>query len=114
MPQIKVVYVDKKIAGFWGMNARAARALGVKKYFPFKNNEVAVFKHTTPGKKKWLKEHETNELKLMGQGLPYREAHARTMVQMGDYATLAAARRDADRMMEQAKRWKKRHRTYRL
>jgi hypothetical protein len=108
MSKVKVVYVDRKIAGFWGMNAYAARALGIKKHFPYDDNTIAVLKRAEPGKKRWLKEHESTELKLMSQGLSYREAHACTMVKMGDYATMDAARRDADRMIAQAKRWKRR------
>jgi hypothetical protein len=107
MKNTKVVYTEKKIAGFHGMNSRAARALGIQ--FPYDKNTVAVWKHGTPGKQRWLKEHETNEMKLMKKGLSYREAHARTMVKMGDYATLPAARRDADRMIKQAKSWKMSH-----
>ena len=107
MPKVKVVYVDKKIAGFWGMNARAARTLGIKKHFPYDDNTIAVLKRAKPGKRQWLKEHETTELKLMAQGLSYREAHAQTMVRMEEYATLDAARHDADRMIEQARKWKR-------
>lgn len=104
---VNVIYTDKKLAGFWGMNSRAAWSLGIKKYFPYSDNTITIWKHTESGKRKWLIEHETYELNLMKQGLSYREAHAQTLVKMGDYVTLDAARRDADRMIKQAKEWKK-------
>lgn len=106
---VTIVYTDKKIAGFWGMNYRAAWALGIKKYFPYFDNTIAIWNNTNSGKRKWLIEHETLELNLMKKGLSYREAHARTLVKMGDYATLDAARRDADRMIQQAKEWKRKY-----
>jgi hypothetical protein len=98
--------VEKPFLGYFaGMNAYAAESLNVP--FPYDKNTLAIVKGLPKAKEKWLIEHERKEVLMMRQGIPYREAHAKTLIAMGDYKREDAALRDSDRMIVQAKKRRK-------
>lgn len=103
----KVVFMKNRIGKFGGMNAFAAKALGLP--FPYDEDTVAVWDKEPD--KDWTVEHEKREAAIMEtQGEPtvkkYKEAHAQVLLDMKDYETKDEAIKDAEEMVSWAKEQK--------
>ena len=100
MPDIplRVQHVDKPFLGYFtGMNAHAAKSLGIQ--YPYDKNTVVVVKGLSKREEKNTIEHEKREVKLMRSGQTYRQAHAHTLLAMGEYKERDAAFRNSDLMI---------------
>ena len=105
MTRLKIVPMDRKVAGYFAeMHPRAARSLGLP--YPHGPGTLAILR-TLPSKERaWHMEHGRREYAYMEWGMSYGDAHARTLLDMGDYSTMKAALRDSERMIKIANRWK--------
>jgi hypothetical protein len=98
----RVRHVDKPFLGYFsGMNAYAAKSLKIP--YPYKTNTVVVAKGLSKQEERRTIEHEKREATLMRKGQSYRQAHANTLLIMGDKKEKDAAFKDSDRNIEKAR-----------
>jgi hypothetical protein len=96
------VHTKKPFLGYFdGMNYYAAKSLGTP--YPYGKNTVVVKEGMSKQRDDWTRKHEKTEAGLMKKGKSYRQAHAETLLTMGDYKSKEAALRDSDRMIKKAK-----------
>jgi hypothetical protein len=109
----KVVSMNHRIGKFGGMNHYAAKALGLP--YPYGKDTVGVFEGeykkkypdgTNQGE--WTEKHETIEADKLSKLdreptlEDYKQAHAETLVEMGDAKNMEEALRDSEKMAKWA------------
>jgi len=82
MRKISVIFTDKKISGYVGMNWWAAKERGID--YPYDKNVILIWREMTKEERLATIEHEIREMAKMSSGAKYYKAHAMTLVEMGD------------------------------
>jgi hypothetical protein len=82
MRKISVIFTDKKISGYVGMNWWAAKERGID--YPYDKNVILIWRDMTKEERLATMEHEIREMAKMSCGAKYYKAHAMTLVEMGD------------------------------
>lgn len=82
MRKISIIFTDQKISGYVGMNWWAAKERGID--YPFDKNVILIWRDLTKDQRLATIEHEIREMAKMSCGAKYYEAHAMTLVEMGD------------------------------
>jgi hypothetical protein len=82
MRKISVIFTDKKISGYVGMNWWAAKERGID--YPYDKNVILIWRDMTKEERLATMEHEIREMAKMSCGAKYYTAHAMTLVEMGD------------------------------
>jgi hypothetical protein len=86
MRKISVIFTDKKVSGFVGMNWWAAKERGID--YPYDKNVILIWREMTKEERLATIEHEIREMAKMSCGAKYYKAHAMTLVEMGDLDNL--------------------------
>jgi hypothetical protein len=80
--KIYVIFTDKKISGYVGMNWWAAKEREID--YPYDKDVILIWRNMTKEERFATIEHEIREMAKMTCGTKYYKAHAMTLVEMGD------------------------------
>jgi len=98
--KISVIFTDEKISGYVGMNWWAAKEKGID--YHYSKDVILIWRDMTKEERLATIEHEIREIAKMSCGSKYYEAHAMTLVEMGDLSHLenetASARRQIKKL----------------
>ena len=98
--KVSVIFTDKKISGYVGMNWWAAKERKID--FPYNKDVMLIWRKMTKKERLATIEHEIREMAKMSCGTEYYKAHAMTLVEMGDLTHLeketASARRQISKL----------------